>query len=216
LKEDSEREASLYKKEADEDEHIFSDKFEKNIKLIEKRIKYKQNAEKIKKAAPKFAATAAAVIVFVSLATNPSVSAFVKDIIVKITGGYNQHEFIGDTKITLENFVLDLHPEYMPEGYKLTQINYGGASVALKYENNYDGVIRINYGIADSAAFGVDNEHSEQYSVSVNGKEAVFYETNAEDRPSYLVWSYKGYSFVATAQIELEEFVKIAKSIKIS
>jgi hypothetical protein len=213
LKEDCEREVSLFK---DGEEHIFSDKFEKNIKSIENQLKRKKNNTKFKKTAPKLTAAAAAVIVCVSLATNPSVSAFFKSIIVKITEGFNQHEFIDDIEITMDNFNYEIRPDYLPEGYRISRIFYSFVSMFIEYIDEDDNSIVLQYGPANSGEIAVDNENSELYTVSVNEKEAIFYKTNAEDRPSYLVWNSGGYAFIISAQIEKEEFVKIAENIKIS
>lgn len=219
LKEDFEREVALYKGSGDE--HIFSENFEKKISAIEKQLRRKQSAAKLKKSAPKLATTAAAIIVCVALATNTSVSAFLKDIIVRITGGFNQHEFIDDVVITIENFNQELRPTYLPEGYQISLAIYSPISMYISFVNqreNFeeDTTIVLQYGIAGSMAISVDNEHSEPHSILVSGREAVFYESNTEDRPSYLVWNIGGYGFVISAQIKLEEFVKIAESIKIS
>jgi hypothetical protein len=208
LKEDCEREAALYKDSGSE--HVFSEKFEKNIATIEKQLKRKQSATKLKKSAPKLATAAAAIIVCVTLATNPSVSAFFKDIIVRITGGFNQHEFNDDVVITIENFNHELRPAYLPEGYRITFAYYSLISMLVEFNDEDFNAISLQYGLANSIAISVDNEHSEPHSILVNGREAVFYESNTKDRPSYLVWNIGGYGFVLSAQIKLGEFVKIA------
>ncbi|MCL2638027.1 MAG: DUF4367 domain-containing protein [Oscillospiraceae bacterium] len=163
----------------------------------------------------KTATAAAAVIVCVALATNPSVSAFFKDIFVKITSGFNQHEFNDDTIITIENFNHDLRPTYLPEGYRITFAYYSLISMLVEFNDEDFNLISLQYGLANSIAISVDNEHSEPHSILVNGREAVFYESNTEDRPSYFVWNIGGYGFVLSAQIELDEFIEIAESINI-
>ncbi|MCL2076950.1 MAG: DUF4367 domain-containing protein [Oscillospiraceae bacterium] len=217
LWEDCEREIALFeRKEATEVEYTFSEKFEKNVKLAGKQLKRKQNIIKLRKAAPKFAASAAAVIVCVALAFNPTVSAFFKDIITKITGGYNQYEFIDDVDITSENFNHELRPEYLPEGYRITNVYYGLDFIIIDYTDNDDRIITLEYISANHGEIGVDNENSETYTVLVNGKEAIFHESNADDRPNYLIWENSGYAFVLFAQIESNELVQTAESIKIS
>jgi hypothetical protein len=217
LKEDCEREIELFKNV--ESEHIFSEKFEKEIKTIKYRLKRKQNARNLRKSAPKFATAAAAAIVIVALATNPSVSAFFRNIIVRLIDGFNQHEFIDDVVISIEDFNQELRPAYLPEGYQISFALYSPISMYVSFINQRDNMeddtsIALEYSIAGDAAFSIAVENAEQYYVSVNGREAIFYETTTEDKTGYLFWNSGGYAFVLTAQIELEEFVKIAESIK--
>jgi len=214
LNEDCEREVALYKDSGHE--HVFSENFDKRIAVVEKKLKQKKNATKLKKSAPKLITTAAAVIVCVALATNPSVSAFVRDIYMKIVGGFNQHEFRDDIEITVENFNHELRPAYLPESYRIVYAYYGFISVSTEYIDSDGNVMEIKYGSAASGVIGVDNENSEPYATLVNGREAVFYKTFTEDRPSYLLWTNGGYAFVISAQFDLAELVKIAESIKIS
>jgi hypothetical protein len=219
LEEDCNKENALYNDNLNK--HIFSDKYNKSIKIIEKYFKKKQNIEKLKKSVPKLTTAAAAVIVCITLATNPVVHAFIRNIIVRLSDGFNQHEFIDDTIITIENFNQELRPAYLPEGYQIFLALYSPTSMIIDFINQReniedDTVITLEYGIAGDAAFSVDVKNIERHYILINGKEAIFYETTTEDRMGYLFWNIGGYAFVLSAQIEMHEFVKIAESIKIS
>jgi hypothetical protein len=219
LKEDCEREIALYSDSLDR--HTFSEKYNRMIKIIEKQLKRSENISKLKKSTPKLATAAAALIVCVALATNPTVSAFFRNIITWITDGFARHEFRNDIEITIESFNQELRPACLPEGYKTSIAIYSPISMYIEFVNQRDNIeddtyIILEYSIAGGAVISIGIENAEQYYVSVNGKEAVFYETTTEDRTGYLIWESGGYAFMLIAQIELDEFVKIAESIKIS
>ncbi|MDR2559269.1 MAG: DUF4367 domain-containing protein [Oscillospiraceae bacterium] len=218
LKESYRREVALYK---DSDEHTFSEEFEKNIRSISKQIRLKQNIEKFKKSTPKIATTAAALIIIFTLAANPVVHAFFKNIIVRLSDGFNRHEFIDDIIITIENFNQELRPAYLPEGYQISLALYSPTSMIIDYINQRENIeddttITLEYRIADASVISTEIENSEKYHVFINGRDAVFYESTTEDRTGYLIWNSGGYAFVLIAQIEMREFVKIAESINIS
>jgi hypothetical protein len=218
LKENYRREAAFFK---EGNEHTFSEEFEKGIAVIGKRLKGKQNAAKLRKSAPKLVTAAAVIIVCMALATNPSVHALIRDIVVRITDGFSQHEFNDDVEITHENFNHELRPEYLPDGYRLSLALYSPTSMYISFINQRENIeddtsIILQYAIAGGTVISIEIENAVQYFTTVNGKEAIFYETTTEDRTGYLIWNRGGYAFVLTAQLELEEFVKIAESIKIS
>jgi hypothetical protein len=213
LKEDCAKEAELYMNMPEE--HVFNEKFENGIESIKSGLKKKERSIKLKKILPKFATVVAVAIMFAALVANPSVSAFVKNIFVKITGVSNQHEFNNDIEITADNFNYELRPSYLPGGYNIKTVYYSSISMMIEFLDDNDNSIVIQYGSASDAAIGFDNEHSALRYVTVNEKEAIFYETTSEDYPSYLVWQTGGYAFVINAQISLDKFVKIAESIKI-
>jgi hypothetical protein len=214
LKEDCAREVALYKNMPDE--HVFSEKFEKGIKSISKQLKRKDYALKLKKAAPRLVTAAAIVITFTALITNPAVGAFFNNIYMRITGNFNQHEFIGEA-ITLENFNRELRPAYLPGGYRIMSVFYGLSMVAVEYINDesFD-MIQLEYSPVNYYTVFVHNENVITHTITINGKEAIFYESTDEDFPNNLIWTTGGYAFVITAQIEPHEIVQIAQSIKIS
>jgi hypothetical protein len=217
LKESYGREIALFK---ESDKHTFNEGFDKKIKNISKQLKRKQSALRFKKSSPKIAAAAASVIVIIALATNPIVHAFFRNIIVRISDGFNQHEFIDEIEITIENFNQELRPAYLPEGYKTSIAIYSPISMYIEFVNQRENIeddtfIILEYSIAGDVAISTEIENAEKYYVFVNGREAIFYESTTEDKTGYLIWNNKGYAFMLIAQIELDEFVKIAESIKI-
>ncbi len=193
----------------------FSDSFYEKIRKINKLYLKKTTATRLNKSIPKIAVTAATIVLVASLALNPSVQAFVKNIIETIFNQYTHHEFISDTIITIDNFNNDIRPEYMPSGFSLWQVNYMFCYTRLTYMND-DNTLKIEYSIANQMTFGVDNEHSSFRDVYINNELGVLYESSSSERPSYLLWEQDGYCFMITAQIDTGEIVKIAESIKIS
>jgi len=214
LKADCEREIAMFERMANESEPPeFSEKYKKGISGIKKKLRRKENTAKFKKAAPKFATAAAAVIVVAALATNPVVAETARNIIMWITGDTARHEFKGSETVTPETFNQRLRPDFLPEGYRIQSEWYGTPRVAVDYVNNDWDMIIFEYGIADGAMFGIDIENAVQHTASVNGREAFFYEATDEDLFNCLVWENRGYAFVIYAQIERDVFVQIAESI---
>ncbi|MDR0222840.1 MAG: DUF4367 domain-containing protein [Oscillospiraceae bacterium] len=216
LREDCEREVGSFKDGGEE--HAFGEKFEKSIKAVQKQLRRKQNAAKLKKVAPKLAASAAAVALCVSLAANPAVGSFLKGVAVKISGGDEDDEggggLIDGALITVGDFDGELRPSYLPEGYRITRVDYGFISVVIEYSDNDGKIIEIKY-VSAAGAEALTDGGSPSRSASVGGKEADFYEAAGDGEPGRLIWSDGGYAFVISAQIEPEEFIKIAESIKI-
>jgi hypothetical protein len=214
LKEDCEREFAMYERMASEvDPSVFDKKFERGIDKIRKAFRRKERSAKFKKIAPQLATAAAIVIMIVSLATTPAVATFFGNIYARLTGEHVQHEFTGNKDVTVETFNSELRPAYLPDGFRIQSVWYGFAIVAVDYVDEEYNTITLEYSIADDTAINVRFEHVVQHIVSVNGREAYFYESTDEDCRHILVWQYRGYAFVLNAQISLDEFVQIAESI---
>ncbi len=212
LKEDCTCELTALEEEIKKAEYTFSQKTEKFISAIIKRLKYSDSRSKIKKLLPKIGMVAASLIFCIAVFTNPKVNAFINDIIVKIFPNYNQYEFNSNNEITIDNFNYDIKPHYIPDGFRLTQCFYGLGTAELIYESEEESII-IMYGIADSIEFSIDNEHSEQIDITDNSKQFVLHKSEDISRPSNFIWTDSGYGFVITAQISEDEFVNIAKNI---
>jgi hypothetical protein len=216
LKEDCEREFAMYERMASEvDPSVFDKKFERGIDKIRKSFRRKERSDKLKKIAPRLATAALIIIMIVSLATNPAVATFFSNIYARLTGDYMQHEFVSSEDVTIETFNGELRPAYLPDGFRIQSVWYSFAMVAVDYVDDEYNTIIFEYQIASDTIISVRFEHAVQHIMSVNGKDAIFYESTDTDFPHSLVWYNRGYSFVLLAQISLEEFVQIAESIEI-
>jgi hypothetical protein len=188
LMEDCSRKVAFYKSMPDD--HVFSEKFEKGVKAIQRQLKREERLGRFRKAAPKLATAAAILIMCTALVTNPAVSAFMHNIIVTVTNSeHSRHEFI-DVEITAENFNHELRPAYLPQGYRIAFATYMSVSMFVEYTNE----LTLNYGIANSMSIGVDSNRTVQRAAAVNGREVFFYESIEDGWTNSLVWTKGGYS----------------------
>ncbi|MDR0198052.1 MAG: DUF4367 domain-containing protein [Oscillospiraceae bacterium] len=199
LKECCEQEIRSFE-DGDGEEHIFGEKFESGIKSVQKRLKQKQNAAKLKKLVPRLAASAAVLTAFAALAGNPYINPFLRD------GG-------GGTSVIINSDIERRMPSYVPEGFELSQAysseEYGYALIDFVDSNG--NVINIS----SNANMGGDfyNDPLTE-TATVNGNIATLYEDSGGkvlswyDNTGYLNRVY------APGVVEWDELIKIAESIK--
>lgn len=115
--------------------------------------------------------------------------------------------------------VCNYRPAYIPDGFELVWENSNtNAYIELSYENeagDYIDFSATSLSNSTTFEFGLDNEHSDSYEISVNGLPATLMITNIEGYPSYLVWmdGEAGVAYCITAALDREELIQIAESV---
>lgn len=114
----------------------------------------------------------------------------------------------------LENQYVDWSdayaPTYIPEGYWVESAENGNSIKAILFINN-DGKI-INYAqYSEGASFHYDTEDADLQDITINGAEGkiIIKESNYS-----IIWNQDNSIFVVLTQINKEETLKIAESIK--
>ncbi len=194
--------------------HEFSSEFEKNVRRIRRKFAVKSSLEKVPAAVYKSVATAAAIlgIAFAALLTQPKVYAAVGDVIRNVFSDHDSYSYRGEAP--KEAFKDNIRPGYMPDGYELYSVIYGGSMATLTYKNEDEEIAIFKYGIAALSSVSIDNERHECKEVERNGKTYFIYEAEETGDRSSVIWYSGEYIYDITAQFDRDELVKIAESVR--
>jgi hypothetical protein len=119
-----------------------------------------------------------------------------------------QNEPIKEIQDTLpfESF----YPSYLPEGMKLTQLNYDGHVVLYQFEDDSKHVISIEI-LGSGSAVNMDNQDlDEQSTESINGVDARY---TRKLWVSSLIWMDKDRIFVLSTNLPKEEAIRIGNGL---
>ena len=194
--------------------HSFSERFEKNIAKMKRKVFGK---ERLKATGVIIRNTAAVVMIVIGLTfgvllTQPEVYAAVENVIKSVFDKFDRYDFSG-SDVTVETFNSEMRFRYIPDGYYLSMGNYSPVYVQLIYTNDND-EITFEYAIANGTVFSVDNEHKTHKTLYYGDIEYHYYESYDEDFTNTLIWNNKGYAFEIYAHLPQEELVKIAENIE--
>ncbi|MCH5194579.1 MAG: DUF4367 domain-containing protein, partial [Oscillospiraceae bacterium] len=161
--------------------HTFSERFEKNIAKMKRKVFGK---ERLKAAGVIIRNVAAVVMIVIGLTfgvllTQPEVYAAVENVIKSVFDNHDEYEFSG-SDLTLETFNSEMRFRYIPDGYYLSTGNYSPAYVKLIYTNEHEEII-LEYAIAKGLSFSLDNEHNSYETLYINNIEYHYYESFDDD-----------------------------------
>lgn len=100
---------------------------------------------------------------------------------------------------------------YIPEGFEVTEEDYGKTHCTIVYENKngeHFSIVKTQNG----AEVGTDNEFSQKEIVQLKEKEIVIYEKSNGDLR--IVWCNSNYTYKVGGNISVEEALKIAENAK--
>ena len=199
------------------EQHKFSDEFDRNIRRIRNSIGRKERMQKAFRFTFKFIIAFATFmgLIFGFLITQPTVYGAVKSVIRTIFDKYDRFDFISDnSELTVENFDDTIRLKYVPDGFRLYSGFYTPMYVKLIYTDNNDNEIIFSYSIAEDYSIDIDNEHTMYRTIVTNGIEFHLYESIDEDFRSSILWYNNGYAFNISSYIPSNELVEIAESLK--
>lgn len=192
------------------EEHIYPADFHRRLRRIRNSAGRRERISAAGRIVSRFAVTAAAAmgILFGGLLTQPEVSAAVGNVFRSIFPTHDSYSFSTGSDV---EFNKNIRLGYVPEGYELRSVYYMGNSALLSYEFN-DSYIYFNYSLADGSSITVDNEKLNF--AEITGKHTTYYYYSSSDNDySTVIWFDKGYAYSIDAQINQNEFVKMAESI---
>lgn len=194
--------------------HDFKSRFLKGIKRIARRINAEKRRKIVFKVTFKSLLSVACTlgIIFCILLTQPTVYAAVKDVVRNTFSTHDSYYYIGEEQE--ESFDNSKKPGYIPDGYVLRFCYYGDTNISQTYEDFDGNQVYFDYGLADGSKMNVDNESHTLTEFNIDGVTFYFYETQNEYEFNVLLWYNKGYAYSISAQMSLEELVKIAENIK--
>lgn len=100
-------------------------------------------------------------------------------------------------------------PEYMPEGYELSETTKMEAMFISTYRNSNNCIIRIEQSM-DGYEATADNERFDCFETEVSGKKVYVIDKGSKN---IVCFNTSEYGFIITGEIEVSEILKIVKSI---
>ena len=194
--------------------HTFSERFEKNIAKMKRKVFGK---ERLKATGAIIRNTAAVVMIVIGLTfgvllTQPEVYAAVENVIKSVFDGHDDYWITG-SNVTVETFNSKMRFGYVPDGYYLCSGTYSPVYVQLIYTNDND-EITFEYAIAKGLSLSLDNEHNSYETLYHNNIEYHYYESHDDDFFNSLIWNDSGYAYSIYAHLPKEEIIKIAENIE--
>jgi hypothetical protein len=193
------------------EKHVFSELLNKKMKKLfaaNKRREVFTIVYKWSKVAV-VAVCVSATLVFGTLLTSAEVRKAVGDVIVTWFEKFTKFQ---SPEISNDFTEREWEPEYLPEGFELTQTLGETGSMYTKSED-----IRIifSYNNSDSST-SVDNEDMTYSTFIENGTVYHLFETTIKDNynDNIIVWDMDGYRFTVFGNYAIDELLKIALSVK--
>ncbi|GHU47232.1 hypothetical protein FACS1894120_5070 [Clostridia bacterium] len=202
-------------------DHIFSEKFERNVRPLLNRTLFLHKTSKMFIVTKKFAAVAAAMLICVGIGATPRVSAYMQNIFVKIFPQYDSYTFLD--KLSSDVDFYSFKAGWLPRSYELRAAKYIDDMVDLKYENVSGGNFTLSCSTAEHSNLTIDNEHFNSETIRVNGSEAHLYTVKMEADindgwGTILVWENDGVAFNLTdyGSLSRKDIIKIAENVEIN
>lgn len=194
--------------------HTFSQSFEKKLNSLKHAIGRKESARGFVLFLRNAAVTVAAImgVFFGCLLTQPEVYAAVEKVIRNVFIDHDNYLYQGE--LPEEPFDEYKRLGYVPEGYELRSIVYGGSAASLTYENEDEETIDFMYGIAALSSISIDNERHNYREVEHNGQIYYLYIAMEDNDWSSIIWYSGGYVYSIDAYFSESELVEIAESVE--
>lgn len=195
------------------EQHEFSKEFEKNIRKIIRSIGRKDTVKITIKVVSRVVAVIMLVmgITFSFLLTDSVVFAVVRKTIREIFYDKDEYSF-DDVTANYGDFYFGKKLGYVPDGYRLRNINFSDFKVILTYENIFFEQIVFEYSASNESILLIDNENRNFTVIENNNQKYYFYET--ELGYNKLVWTQNEYYYVVSAKVNKDVIIKIAESVK--
>lgn len=191
--------------------HIFSKKFEKNIRKIRNSI----GRKKAIKTAGRFAFKSFTVLAcmmgisFGALLTQPTIYASVTEVIRQTFDGYEEYRFTTPAMDKIP--MLDIG--YIPEDYQFVFANITPSDVQLEYTNSKNSKLTISY-MTGSVVFNGDTDYSIHKTKIINGQTYYYFTNSNNNNTTTMYWNDNTFSYRIYAQLSVDELIKIAENIK--
>lgn len=196
----------------DDIEYEFSERFNKKMDKLFKKIERNCTYPTIKPSKRILTVIAAILIIFACLM---SVSAIREPIVNFVLGFFEDHIDFGFSGDVSEEIEYEYSLSEIPEGFELTVNNNEGGTVYTEYTNIKTGdIIILTQSITDSGDISVDKEHGTITKEFIDGMDVYIYEYNSNNYINAIMIK-ENYSvmIVYYGDIEKEEFIDLVKSI---
>lgn len=189
-----------------------SPSLEKNIRKKLSRHKFKEKAMLYRKTAVKVAACITVVLVSSSilLLSADATRNYIFNAVIK----WQEDHFSIQHDGSIESDKKILSPTYLPEGFTEVSIEVIGNIINITYENENGITIEFEQSPSKSTNLLVDNEDKEHEEIEINGHKAYLFITIVDDKSNTLLWEVNGVFFCIISEVEKDELILIAESIK--
>jgi len=202
-------------------EYQFSDEFENKMKNIIKKQRNKRVMKKVYYYGKKIAACIMIIITigFGALMTVDAVQQAVINTIIEWYDDHNAYTFKNTSGRESDDILADSHaqiPDYIPEGFELTDSNVNTQNSIYFYSNVVGKTIVFRSSIiTDEHTTFIDNEHTDYEEIEINGKNTyLFIGEDNNDNSVSLIWIDGNIIYSVDSWIGVSEAIKIAKSVK--
>lgn len=191
--------------------HVFSKEFERNIRKIRNSIGRKKAIRTAGRFAFKFFTVLACImgISFGALLTQPTIYASVTEVIRQTFDGYEEYRFTTPAMDKIP--MLDIG--YIPEDYQFVFANITPSDVQLEYTNSKNSKLTISY-MTGSVVFNGDTDYSIHKTKIINGQTYYYFTNSNNNNTTTMYWSDNTSSYRIYAQLSVDELIKIAENIK--
>ena len=197
----------------DEIEYEFSERFNKKMDKLFKKIERNCNYPTVRISKRIITVLAAILIIFAGLMSVSAIREPIVDFVLEFFEEHIDFGFSGDVSQEIE---YEYGFSEIPEGFELTVKNNEGGTVYTEYTNTHTGdIIILTQSITDGDDISVDKEHGIITKEIVDGTEVYIYEHNSDDYFNAIMIK-ENYSvmLVYYGNIEKEAFIELVKSIK--
>lgn len=160
----------------------------------------------------------AALIIMMSLAAGSELIPYKRNFKIEQFPAYIEVQILQDRDFTSSIQYGDYYPAFLPEGFVEKTTNISQNTHIIRYQFHKPGGMEIMYrvqGLMGGSVMCFDNEHGFFTEIKLNHRAALVKRASEEGWPNEVVWfSHDGtIMFHLSSKIELEELIKIARSI---
>lgn len=135
------------------------------------------------------------------------------NMIIDINNRYSEFTFEAEDSCTNDTVGEDLngyYPSYIPEGYKIDELEEYDFNQKIKFKTEDNKYLYFNQKKLETA-YQVDTENAKVSTIYINEEKAIL---SIKNEYSIIVWANGEYTFSINGQLEKEEIVKMARSVK--
>ena len=194
-------------------EHPFSDGHNRRMEklfAVERRKPMIKKVRAFAKAAV-LVLCVAAVLFGAVLAVNPQVRAAVWEAIVRFFEGHTEIEY-REPEAPPAKEARDFFPQYIPEGYTLTQEEADEFSYFAVYENA-DGDMFL-FSVDPPGVISVDNDNFHYYTEEHDGITYHINQLHDGEKDAAIIWLQDDFMFNLAGAAPVDELMKMARSMK--
>lgn len=152
-------------------------------------------------------------VLFGALMLIPDVRAAFVRVFIKQHDTHTEFEFTGSGTVVGED--ANWYPAYIPEGFEEITYEKSLDEITVRFSNGTTKLSFKSIPVVPGSGFNIDNEHSTEVSITINGTPATLYQTTDPDYSSFIIWmsADENTAFRISGRLSVDELIKIAESV---